>query len=64
MVASPCEVCEGRRFDALWLRPPPGSVLAGALASASDADAALARAFALGTSHDVASVWVDGAPVK
>lgn len=54
----------GRRFDALWLRPWEGSVLASALASAPDAEAALARAFALGTSYDVARVWVDGEVVK
>jgi guanine deaminase len=55
---------QGRRFDALHLRPPTGSLLAGALASAPDADAALARAFALGTSYDVATVWVDGEVIK
>lgn len=54
----------GKRFDALWLRPPPGSPLDVGLRHADGPDQALARAFAMGVSSDVAAVWVDGAPVK
>ena len=54
----------GKRFDALWLRPPPGSSLDVGLRYADGPDQALARAFALGVSSDVAGVWVDGVPVK
>lgn len=54
----------GKRFDALWLRPPPGSPLDVGLRCADGPEEALARAFALGVSSDVAGVWVDGASVK
>jgi guanine deaminase len=54
----------GRRFDALWLRPTAGSPLDIGLRHAGDPQQALARAFALGVSTDVASVWVDGVAVK
>jgi len=54
----------GKRFDALWLRPPPDSPLDVGLRHAEDAEQALARAFALGVSSDVAGVWVDGEAVK
>lgn len=50
----------GKRFDAQWLRPSAGTGLDVSLRHAPDADQALARAFALGTSADVAAVWVDG----
>ena len=50
----------GRRFDAVWLRPTPGTTLDVGLRHAADADDALAKAFALGTPADVAAVWVDG----
>ena len=50
----------GKRFDAQWLRPPPGSTLAAVLRNASSPEDALAKAFALGTPADVAGVWVDG----
>ncbi|MDE3130702.1 MAG: guanine deaminase [Acidobacteriota bacterium] len=54
----------GKAFDALWLRPPPGSSLDVALDHAGTPEQALARAFALATSYDVAGVWVGGAEVK
>jgi guanine deaminase len=54
----------GKRFDALWLRPPPGSPLDVGLRCAEGPEEALARAFALGVSSDVAGVWVDGARIK
>jgi guanine deaminase len=54
----------GKRFDALWLRPPPGSPLDVGLRHAGGPEQALARAFALGVSSDVGGVWVDGVRVK
>lgn len=54
----------GKRFDALWLRPPARSPLDIGLRSASDPQEALGRAFALGVSADVARVWVDGQPLE
>jgi guanine deaminase len=50
----------GKAFDALWLRPRPGTTLDVALRHADGADDALAKAFALGTPADVARVWVGG----
>ncbi|MFP5283060.1 MAG: guanine deaminase [Actinomycetes bacterium] len=50
----------GKQFDATWLRPQPGSTLDVVLGHAEDAGDALAKIFALGTSADVAGVWVDG----
>jgi guanine deaminase len=54
----------GKAFDALWLRPPPGSPLAVGLRHADTAEQALARTFALATSYDVAGVWIAGAETK
>jgi guanine deaminase len=53
----------GKRFDAVWLRPAPGTTFHVGLRHATDADDALAKAFALGTPSDVAGLWVDGSPV-
>jgi guanine deaminase len=50
----------GKQFDAVWLRPQPGSTLDTVLAHADDAVDALAKIFALGTSSDVAAAWVAG----
>ncbi len=50
----------GKQFDAVWLRPQSGSTLDTVLAHASDASDALAKIFTLGTSADVAGVWVAG----
>jgi guanine deaminase len=50
----------GKRFDAQWLRPLPGTMLDVALRNAESPDDALAKTFALGTSADVQRVWVDG----
>ena len=49
----------GRQFDAVWINPPQGSTLDVVLRHAVDAGAALAKLFALGTTADVAGVWVD-----
>jgi guanine deaminase len=51
---------EGRAFDAMWLRPRPGTPLDILLRHATSADDALAKAFAHGTSADVGTVWVAG----
>jgi guanine deaminase len=53
----------GKRFDAVWLRPPPGSTLDVALRSAAGPEDALAKAFALGSPADIAGVWVEGQPI-
>ncbi len=50
----------GKQFDALWLRPAAGSTLDVGLRQAQGPDQSLAKAFALGTPADVASVWVGG----
>jgi guanine deaminase len=50
----------GKDFDAVWLRPVPGSTLAVNLKHARDATDALARIFALATPADVADVWIKG----
>jgi len=54
----------GRRFDALWLDPRPGTPLDIGLRHAHGPSDALAKAFALATPHDVRGVWVDGERVK
>ncbi|GID96333.1 guanine deaminase [Amorphoplanes digitatis] len=53
----------GRRFDAIWVRPRPGTPLDIGMRHAGGPEEALARVFALGTPHDVAQVWIDGVPV-
>jgi guanine deaminase len=58
------DLAPGKRFDAVWLRPRPGTPLHAGLRHAADADAAVGKVFALATSDDVAAVWVDGVPVK
>jgi guanine deaminase len=52
----------GKEFDAVWLRPVPGSTLEVNLRHARDTADALARVFALGTPADVAEVWIRGVP--
>ncbi|HEX5879261.1 MAG TPA: guanine deaminase [Actinomycetota bacterium] len=54
----------GRRFDAVWLAPRPGSPLDIGLRHADGPEDALAKAFALATVDDVRGVWVDGQRVK
>ncbi len=53
----------GRRFDAVWLRPRPGTTLDVALRNATGPEDALAKAFALGSPADIDTVWVDGGPL-
>jgi len=50
----------GRSFDAVWVRPTPGSLLARVLPHAGDAADALGRLVTLATPADVAGVWVAG----
>lgn len=50
----------GKQFDAVWICPDAGSTLDVGLSHAQGLDEALAKAFAMGTSADVASVWVAG----
>ncbi|MEJ7635227.1 guanine deaminase [Aeromicrobium sp.] len=54
----------GKQFDALWLRPVAGSTLEVGLRHASGPDEALAKTFTLGTTADVAAVWVGGREVQ
>lgn len=54
----------GQRFDAVWLRPAPGSTYDVALRHASGPDDALGKTFTLGTPADVAAVWIDGDAVR
>jgi guanine deaminase len=55
--------CEGKAYDAMWLRPVPDAPLDILLRHASSADDALAKAFAHATSADVSQVWVSGEAV-
>ncbi len=54
----------GRAFDAAWLVPEPGDPLDIGLRHAASAEEALAKVFALGTTSDVAGVWVAGERIK
>jgi guanine deaminase len=54
----------GKRFDAVWLDPPPGTPLAIGLRHADGSSDALGKAFALATPHDLRGVWVDGERIK
>ncbi|WP_019587845.1 guanine deaminase [Deinococcus apachensis] len=51
---------EGRAFDAVYLRPPPGGTLDTVLRHADGPERVLADLFTLGTQADVAQVWVGG----
>jgi guanine deaminase len=53
----------GKRFDAVWVRPRPGTTLDVALRNAAGPEDALARAFALGSPADIDTVWIDGQPL-
>ncbi|BFU45288.1 guanine deaminase [Krasilnikovia sp. MM14-A1004] len=54
----------GRRFDAVWVRPVPGTPLDIGLRHADGPEDALAKVFTLATPHEVARVWIDGVPVE
>jgi guanine deaminase len=53
----------GKRFDAVWIRPRPGTTLDVALRNAAGPEDALARTFALGSPADIDTVWIDGQPL-
>jgi guanine deaminase len=50
----------GRRFDAVWVRPPADGTLEVCLRHAACPEDALAKVFALAGPADVAGVWVAG----
>ena len=50
----------GKQFDALLLRPPPGTELDIGLRHADSPEVALGKVFALASDADVADVWVGG----
>lgn len=54
------DLSTGKQFDAVWVRPRSGATLETVLRHADDAEDALAKLFALGTSADIESVWVSG----
>jgi guanine deaminase len=58
------DLSAGKRFDAIWVRPQPGTPLYIAMRHSNGPDEALGRIFALATSHDVVQVWADGIPVR
>lgn len=58
------DLSAGKRFDAQWICPADRSPLAVALEHAADADQAVARVFAMGSTADVAGVWVDGVRLR
>jgi guanine deaminase len=57
------DLSAGKQFDAVWLRPPPGSALAVGLTHAASPDDALSKVFTLATPGDVRGAWVAGARV-
>ena len=54
------DLSEGKQFDALLLRPPPGTALDIGLRHADSPESALGKIFALASDADVADVWVGG----
>src|SRR5699024_11927111 len=58
------DLSEGKRFDAVLVRPPTGQPLDVGITNAADDEDALAKRFAMGTPADIAGVWIDGQPVK
>ena len=54
---------EGKRFDAVLIRPAEGQPLDVGIRHAADDGDALAKIFAMGTPGDIAAVWVDGKPL-
>ncbi|MDR7251660.1 guanine deaminase [Nocardioides sp. BE266] len=54
------DLSEGKQFDAILLRPPPGTALDIGLRHADAPESALGKIFALASDADVADVWVGG----
>lgn len=50
----------GRRFDAVWVQPAPGSPLEVPLRHAGSERDAVAMVFTLAAHTDIAGVWIDG----
>jgi guanine deaminase len=50
----------GKRFDAVWLRPDPGTPLGVGLDHAASPEQALGKVFAMAMPGDIAAVWVAG----
>jgi len=55
---------EGKQFDAVWLRPAAGTPLDVGIRHADASAEALAKAFAMGTTADVARVYIGGQPIE
>ncbi len=53
----------GKQFDAVWLRPEAGTPLDVGIRHAAGPAEALGKAFAMGTTADVARVFIGGAPI-
>ena len=53
----------GKAFDAVWLVPQAGDPLAVGMAHATSPEDALAKVFALGSTSDIAGVWIGGEQV-
>ncbi|GAA1650544.1 guanine deaminase [Georgenia ruanii] len=58
------DLAVGKQFDAVWVRPQPGTTLDVVLRHGADAPDALAKIFTLGTPSDIAVVWVAGRTVS
>ena len=54
------DLSEGKQFDAVLVRPPPGTALDIGLRHADSPEGALGKVFALAGDADVAEVWVGG----
>ena len=50
----------GKAFDAVYLRPPPGTPLEAVMTHAEGPERVLAALFTLGGAADVRAVWVGG----
>lgn len=57
------DLSEGKQFDAICLRPPPGTALDIGLRHAGSPGEALGKVFALASDADVADVWVGGVQI-
>src|SRR5690625_2666996 len=58
------DLSEGKRFDAVLVRPTTGQPLDVGITNAADDEDALAKLFAMGTPADITGVWIDGQRVK
>jgi guanine deaminase len=58
------DLSPGKQFDAVWIRPEPGSTLEVAVRRAAGDEDALSKVFALATTADVRGVWIGGDRVR